>query len=349
MAQQYLLICFIVLAYSGVFVVFRRRGSVMLGGIEYLLAGLLFSAAGISAEAMKPLLHAFVGWIGVVTGMQFKVQYLRRLDRQVPKDVLRYGVPCAGGALALSAVLIGSTHAAYCAAALVPVSYVLAAARAGAHRYTLFFVSMLPLAAVGCLLAVQLVLHTAWFLPATLLLMVTCAIIARFVLSTIDEPKTMPLVLIGLIVLISESCAAVGVSALVVTFGVGVYLANFCRMDNAVFATLLSDEKPLYSMFLLLSGFAAGFLATPAVLLKGAALAGGVALVKLTVLRLAGTGVPRSLWPLLLAPGGFALAIAIDSWLLLGSPFRSEWFSILLLCVVGLQIVSANVVRDDET
>lgn len=349
MAQQYLLICFIVLAYTGVFVVFRRRRTVMLGGIEYLLAGLLFSAADISAEALKPLLHAFVGWIGVLSGLQFKVQYLRRLDRPVCTATLRYSLACTGAFLVLALALVDTAQAPYCAVSLIPVSYVLTGARAGEHRYTLFLVSLLPLAAVVCLLAVQSLLHTAWFLPTTILLMVTCAIVSRFVLSTIDDPKTMPLVLIGLIVLVAESCAAVGVSALVVTFGVGVYLANFSRMDNAVFTTLLADEKPLYSMFLLLSGFAAGFLATPAVLLKGAALAGGVAVVKFAVLRLGGTGVPRPLWPLLLAPGGFALAIAIDSWLLLGGLFRSQWFSIMLLCVAVLQIMSVIVVRDDET
>ncbi len=348
MSPKQLLILFIVLSYTGVVLIYRRKKISLLGGMEYLLVGLLFSLVSVDQALLKPLLYAFIGWIGLLTGMQMKVEYVSRLDRSFYGRVFVYTLVFFCLVFAFLSIVVAPVTALYMAIGLLPVSYLVVARYCKENRYVLFFASIMPFVAVAYLFFVTVFQSDGYTLSFFFLIIACFAIIARFIITNIDDKRSIELILIGLIILISESCAVLNCSALLVTFAVGMYLANFCPLDDVVFIALYKDEKPLYSIFLLLVGMLAGMQASFTFFLQGMAVVVFVAGLKYVLFKIPFFNMPPHYHRYMQAPGGFAVTIGVDSWLNQGVGLQTGWFSLFLFIVLMLQFISVFISRSYE-
>jgi len=340
MSLKLLVILFIILSYAGVHLIFRKRTLGILVGMEYLLVGFLFSLYDTNARLLEPLLYAFLGWIGLLTGTQLKISYLVRLEKYFYSNVIVFA---AVKILLISCIIsffIDPYYAFIIGISLSPVSFRSVAQYIKKDRYVLFFTSTIPFVTLVCFFLFYLLQLTVETINILFLFIAVYCIISRFVLTLVNEKDSINLILVGLIILISQTGALLDVSPLLINFIVGVYLANFCPLSDEIFTSLYKDEKPLYIMFLLLVGMLAGINTDTAVLLYGllfTAIALGATFVIVRVARFRLLSTP---WHLFAAPGGFSIAVAADYWLFRGGVREEHWMSSFLLCAVMLQFIS---------
>ncbi len=348
MSPKLLLIFFIILSYAGVFFVFRKRSLSLLVGMEYLLLGFLFSLVDIEIDSLKPLLFPFLGWIGFLTGSQLKLKYVLRLDKKFYLSVILFTVLLTGTITVVLSALLSAEHAVLIAIALVPISYRTVAQFITEDRFVLFFIGIIPFLAMLLLLLFYFVRLTMDSLLLMVIFILVFSIISRFILTHLDDKKSINLLLVGLIIFISESCAVLGLSSLVVNFCVGIYIANFCPYRDIIFSALYKDEKQLYIMFLLLLGMFAGIRLEPAVFLNSLLIILVVLCCKYLFLKITYFQLQSHHWFYFLAPGGFAITLATDFWLFEGGARASAWFSSFLVSVISLQCISVLMSKSYE-
>ncbi len=341
MSIQTLIIAFIVLSYLGVYLIFRTRWVSILAGMEYLLLGFVIAPFYSEPQLIKPLIFAFLGWTGLLIGTQFKLEYLARLEKSFYLHVLIYCAVLVGIIFAAASIIFPADSALIAAVCITPFSYIMISSVLQNDRYTLFFAGFLPV--VSILFLFLFYCAGAAFLTIAKFMLFICVycIISRFILTHIDESKSIDLMLIGLVLLISESCAVIGISPLVVTFFVGVYIVNFCPLQDIIFANLYTNEKPIYIMSLFLTGIVSGIALEWTVIAGGMFLATTALLIKCTCLKISRFRFPLKQLLTLCTPGAFALMLSTDFWLYRGAIKHSEWFSTMIVCIVILQCISA--------
>ncbi|MCP4214914.1 MAG: hypothetical protein GY765_09665, partial [bacterium] len=220
MYTQTIFVLAVILAYAGVFLVFRKKYLSLFGGIEYLFIGFFISFLPVDTSALKPLLYPFLGWIGLLIGLQLKFSYLKGLPRNFYIKVFLYSILSALPAGGVLYLLKFNQTAIIAAFALSSICYKSVAhfisSRNKNNRFILFFVSFLPF--ISILLMFIFYLSTASPTQMLLYLAATIAfsIILRMTMAILDDRGSVFLLLVGFILFISEACAVLKLSPLVV-------------------------------------------------------------------------------------------------------------------------------------
>lgn len=315
----------------------------MFVGMEYLILGFLLSKLPLGQSSLQPLLFPFLGWIGLLIGLEVDFHYLKEL----PENFLVKTAVWAVGLIAAIALgiglLSGKPMLSIFALALVPISFRTVShfipARGIENRTTLFFVSILPFFILLFFTIVQIIT-----LPLISTLYMFCfsalfAIFSRALLSLNHKPEGLLLALIGVIVLVSETCAVFRISPLTVSFFVGVYLANTCTKCDPIYQDIATDEKPLYMLFLFLVGIVSGIPDNPEFLFSTLAIVLAAGLLRWAFLKTHWFNLNRQSWAYFMAPGGLAIAIGTDIWMRDGSTMPWTWFSAFLMATIVLQAI----------
>jgi hypothetical protein len=334
----------VIFAYTGVFFIFKKKYLSLLGGIEYLFIGFLLSFFTVNTGSLQPLLFPFLGWIGLLMGLQLKFSYLKGLPRDFYLKVVFYAVSSALGTSILLFLFHFHENAFAAGIALSSVCYKTTAhfipARVKQNRFALFFISFIPFILVLLLFSFYLFTSgfTSFFLTAAVA--IVFSIIVRMTVAIVEERGAVILLLIGFMVFISETCALLKISPIVVNFFIGVYISNFSHWKDFIFSTVYKDEKPLYTLFLTLLGLVAGIAVENGMIVEILFIMGSIALVKYALFHIKVLGFNRYNWYLFLAPGGFSLAVITDYWLKVGAPRETVWFSSFLTSIILLQFIS---------
>ena len=344
MNPRFVVILAVILAYTGVFFIFKKKYLSLFGGIEYLFIGFLLSFLTLDTVPLRPLLFPFLGWIGLLLGLQLKYSYLKGLPRDFYLKVVLYAVSSALG-MSLLLFLLHFHESAFAAGiAFCSVCYKTTAhfipARVKSNRFVLFFISFIPFILVILLLSFYLFTagFTRFFLTAAVAFVFS--FILRMTLAIFEDRGSVILLLIGFIVFISETCAILKISPLVVTFFIGIYISNFSHWKEFIFSTVYKDEKPLYTLFLILLGLVAGIALEAKMIKEILFIMFTIVLVKYAAFHVKSLGFNRYNWYLFLAPGGFSLAVLTDYWLNAGAPRETTWFSSFLTSIILLQFIA---------
>ncbi len=334
----------VVLAYAGVFLVFKKKYLSLFGGFEYLFVGFLISFLTLDTAPLKPLLYPFLGWIGLLIGLQLRFSYLKGLPGNFYLKVVLYIlllVAAASTALYFlgfeeSAVIVGIALSSVCyktAAHFMP-------SREKTNRFALFFISFLPFISILLLFGFYSATSDFTHLLLTLSASVAFSILLRMTLAILDDRGSVLLQLIGFIILISETCGALSISPIVVSFFVGIYITNFSHWKDFIFTTVYRDEKPLYTLYLALLGMVAGVAVGKQGAIEIVSIIIAVVLLKFAAFKLPPFGLERYRWYLFLAPGGFSIAVVTDYWLKSGAQEEDTRFSAFLISIIVLQFTS---------
>ncbi len=332
----------VAVAYFSFSTIFRKRKISTFVGMEYLILGFILSKFPLGQNILKPLLFPFLGWIGLLIGLEVDFHYLKELPRHF---LVRTALWTLGlvTLLALGIGFITATPAlSVYALALTPISFRTVShfipSRGVENRSTLFFVSILPFFVLILFTGIQLII-----LPPTSALYMICftilfAIFSRTLLSLNHRPEGLLLVLIGVIVLVSETCAVFRISPLAVSFFAGVYLANTCKKCDPIYRDIAADEKPLYMLFLLLVGMLSGIPENPEILFSALSIVLLTGLLRRGFATTSWFSLNRHHWAYFMAPGGIAIAIGTDLWT--QSPgLYTNWFPAFLIAIITLQAI----------
>ncbi|NOZ13829.1 MAG: hypothetical protein GXO69_09330 [Acidobacteria bacterium] len=327
--------------YFSVSIIFRKRKISTFVGMEYLILGFLLSKLPLGQALLKPLLFPFLGWIGLLIGLEADFHYLKEFPRNF---LLKAGLWVTGLVSVLALALAGFTGqpaVAIFAPALAPVSFRTVShfipAKGAENRTVLFFVSILPFFILLLLTGVQTLILPLHSLVYLLCFSTLFAIFSRALLSLNHNPEGLLLVLIGVIILLSETCAVFGISPLAVSFFAGVYLANTCKKCDPVYHDIAADEKPLYMLFLLLVGMLAGIPNRPEFFLSALFMALIAGILRFVFIRIPWFHLKDYTWAYFMAPGGLAVAIGTDIWIQNGNSLSETWFPAFLVAVMLLQ------------
>ncbi len=331
----------VAVAYFSFSVIFRKRKLSTFVGMEYLILGFLLSKLPMEQASLKPLLFPFLGWIGLLIGLEVDFHYLKELPEHfLTKTVVWTTGLTAGIALGIF-LLTGKPGLCVFALALAPISFRTVShfipARGIENRTALFFVSILPFFILLLFTGVQVLT-----LPLISTLYLLCfstlfAIFSRTLLSLNHKPEGLLLILIGVIVLVSETCAVFRISPLTVSFFAGVYLANTCKKCDPIYRDIAADEKPLYMLFLLLVGMVSGIPGDPEFLFSTLSLVLLAGLLRRLFAKSHWFNLNRYTWAYFMAPGGLAIAIGTDIWMREGISLPGVWFPAFLVAVMVLQ------------
>ena len=335
-------------------IIFRKRRISTFVGMEYLILGFLLSKIPLGQNALKPLLFPFLGWIGLLISLEVDFSYLKELPKYFLSKTAAWTI---GLAISLGlgiALLTGEPSLAAFAFALVPVSFRVSAhfvpSRGIENRTALFFVSIVPFFVILFFTIAQVLT-----IPLISTLYLFCfsalfSIFSRTLLSLDHKPEGLLLVLIGVIVLLSETCAVFRISPLAVSFFAGVYLANTCKKCDPIYADIGADEKPLYMLFLLLVGLVSGIPNNPEFLFSTLSILLLAGILRWAFTRVRWFGLEKYSWTYFMAPGGLAVAICTDIWMRRDSTsLPGYWFSAFLVAVMLLQAMGVLLGKMEET
>jgi len=341
MTPKHLVVLAIILSYTGVFLIFRKKALSYFGGLEYLFIGVIISFFNVKTSGLIPLIYPFLGWIGLLIGLQLKFNYLKGLNRHFYKATFFYTFTAsiiAGGILYLfgygkSATAVGI--------ALTGISYKIAAhflkSKDKKTRETLFFISFVPFVALSLMLLFYLFTYNASKIFYFISFSVLFSFISWFIFKLITDKDSILLILIGFIIFISETCAVASISPLVMGFIIGVFLTNFSKWKEFIFISLFKDEKPLYILFLLILGLSFGFSFNISVIALTVVAIIVSVFVKITGSKLKELPISNHNFIYTLSPGGFGIAIATDYWLVSGAITKTPWFTAVIITIVILQ------------
>ncbi|MCK5879047.1 MAG: hypothetical protein KAH24_04675 [Holophagae bacterium] len=346
MFTRLFLILAVAVVYFSFSVIFRKRKISTFVGMEYLILGFLLSKFPLGQATLKPLLFPFLGWIGLLIGLEVDFHYLKELPGNFLVKTAAWAVGLVMAIALGIGLLSGNPMLSIFALALAPISFRTVShfvpARGIENRTTLFFVSILPFFILLLFTAVQ-----AITLPLTSMLYLfffsaLFAIFSRALLSLNHKPEGLLLALIGVIVLVSETCAVFRISPLTVSFFAGVYLANTCTKCDPIYRDIAKDEKPLYMLFLLLVGMMSGIPDNPEFLFSILSIVLTAGLLRWAFVKTHWFNLNRQSWAYFMAPGGLAIAIGTDIWMRDGGTMPETWFSAFLMAVMVLQAIGVR-------
>jgi len=343
MFTRFFIIIAVAVAYFSFSIIFRKRKISTFVGMEYLILGMFLSNLPLGQAILKPLLFPFLGWIGFLIGLEADFHYIRELPENFLAKTAVWTIGLVGAIALGIGLLTAKPMLAVFALALAPISFRAVShfisARGIENRTVLFFVSIVPFFILLLYTCLQIVT-----LPPVSSLYLICfsalfAILSRTLLSLDHKPEGLLLVLIGVIVLVSETCAVFRISPLSVSFFAGVYLANTCRKCETIYRDIAADEKPLYMLFLLLVGIVSGIPDNPEFLFSVLSIVLLTGILRWLFVKASWFHLNRHFWAYFMAPGGLAIAIATDIWIGSTVTLPGTWFPALLVAVMVLQAI----------
>lgn len=341
MTPKYLVVLAIILSYTGVFLIFRKKALSYFGGLEYLFIGVIISFFNLKTDVLIPLIYPFLGWIGLLLGLQLKLNYMKGLTVPFYKKTIFYSIissVVAGSILFMSGFGKASATGGI---AMAIISYKTSAfflnSKKKRIRETLFFISFIPFLAITLLFLSNIFIYDAQKIFYFISLTVLFSSLLWFVFKLIKDKESIHLILIGFIIFISETCAIAGISPLIMGFIIGISLSNFSHWKEFIFISLYKDEKPLYILFLLILGLTFGLSFHFSVIKLTFSILGVSVFVKWVASKIKQLPIYNFNLIYFLSPGGLGVAIATDYWLIEGAKTKSPWFTSILISIVILQ------------
>lgn len=343
MSPKYLVVLAIILSYTGVFLIFRKKALSFFGGLEYLFIGVLISFLNFNSNSLIPLLYPFLGWIGLLIGLQFKFNYLKGLTYDFYKKTGAY-VVISFVFYSIFLYLLGfSKNSFVISIAISIISYKTVAfflkGKSKKIRETLFFISFMPFISFILLFLIHLSIYNAnglfYFLSFTVLF----SAILWFIFTQVTDKDSILLILIGFIILVSETCAIAKISPLLMGFIIGIFLTNFSKWKEFIFISLYKDEKPLYILFLLILGLTFGFSFDISVIYLTISLITLVILFNYLIIKFKYFPISNFNFKYFLTPGGLGIAIITDYWLITGASLKLPWLTSAFIAIVVLQFL----------
>ena len=327
-------------------------------GSHFVLIGFLLGphVAGLITDSVTRSLAPFValglGWIGLLFGLQFDRYDLRTFSRGEHALVLGQALVAwavIAGGLVAALMLVGRTDtgslaaacaaaAAGCASSPTGTAVVFGSARVGGpiSRLASLVTSLDGAVGIAALAAVYAIAHPGvaaplldigplrWILAPALL-----ALLFGWLFLSLSREKPpaeeFVLFLLALALILAGTSFSLASSALFAAWLTGVFIANLSPLRKRVYAVLMTWEKPVHVLFLLMAGALLSFgswhvipivFAYVALRLVGKLLGGQLAR---PLLPTAGATVPFG--STLLAQGGVSIAIAMSALLVLGAEF----------------------------
>ncbi len=344
MLSEILIVCAIILAYFGVGFVFNKRRMSPFLGLEFFLIGLLFSLLKVDKNTFLPILPPFLGAFGLLMGIQVKVQDLKALKKDFYKRVFSYSIIVFGVLFLVFNWLYPYDISWVLASVFTLVSYKVAATfvpdRKKEDREILFFSAFVPFLCI----VIYFFLNLASFTPSVtrwfFVLLFIFSILSRLVFAIIENEDLIVLSVMGLVLFFSELAYIKGVSPFLTMFFLGFYLANYCKKGDTLFKVLISDEKQLYTIFLIFLGFVSGAGFNLHILKSALMLTVAIILVKYLYFIF-----KKENFVLYLSPGAFGVVLITDFWFLSGHKRGDAVFSIAVAIVIFLQVFSMLVLK----
>ncbi|BBB33611.1 hypothetical protein TTHT_2183 [Thermotomaculum hydrothermale] len=339
MLSEILIVCAIILSYFGIGFVFNKRRMSPFLGLEFLLIGILFSLLDIEKNSFLPILPPFLGAFGLLMGVQVKAKDLKGLSRDFYVKVFSYSLIVFFFLFIVFVSFFSKGEAAVLASIFTLGSYKVMATfipdRKKEDREKLFFAAFLPFVCILIYFFSNFVNFnpsvTKWFF----LLLFLFAVLSRLVFAVFEGESLLVLGLIGIILFFSELAYIKGVSPFLSMFFLGFYLANYCKKGDELFSILISDEKQLYTIFLIFLGFVSGLKFNLPVFKIGFVIFVAVVLVKFLFFLL-----KKESFVLYLSPGAFGVVLLSDCWLISGHKQGDLILSSSIVVVVLLQVFS---------
>jgi len=382
------LIIIIALAYISARVFFSHKkmslplSFISLTGIEFIFLGYILgeNVVGLIDDTvltqMRPAVGLGMAWIGLVFGLQLDWRNMRRLPITIYYQsmgqalavwlfvfaILYFmfkGAYPPGEAFLLPSLFIIAASAAISSPTLIP----LLRSKEGARgRSTSFLEEISSMDAVVGILSLGLVyslwhsetassaVHGLLLLCLSVLIGITLAFIFKiFVRDNLSDAELL-LVSLAMIIFSGGVSQYLKLSPLFINFIMGVTLANIHWSNYRIFKVLAIPEKPVYFMFLLLSGAIWNFphwIIFPAAALYVILRMTGKVLGNLTIARLTyrKRRVPWFFGLGLLPQGGIPIAIAISYSLTYPSEFCRAVSSTIILAIVLNELIGPSFAR----
>ncbi|MFK8004511.1 MAG: hypothetical protein AB8H86_33395 [Polyangiales bacterium] len=354
----------------------------MLSGVEYIVLGLLLGYFGIVEDltGLMPIIALAAGWVGLLRGMELHLESLRdRPDGTLRIVLLHHLVPgtLVGGTAywafttpelfdrpwresAAVALMLGCCAAADSAQ---PVDVVAkrykiegelagrlrAAARIGDVFVILVFGLVFALfhAPPGATEGMDLTWTAEWSVLQLGLGLLLGAFFTPF-LGGNETPNGRFLAMVGIITFASGAAYFLDLSPLAVNVCLGIVLVNVARTGKVMVETLVSTEKPMMLMLLVLAG--ALWKAPPLTYTVG--VFGAFVLLRLfgkfVASRLAALGMSdmrKDLFRGLLAHGDVTVAMAVSFQVVFDGPLVDLGYTVVLASVVLHDLTSPRMLR----
>ncbi len=354
----------------------------MLSGIEYLVLGLLLSYAGLVGDlrGIRPIIALAAGWVGLLRGMELHLDDLRnRPDGTLRIVLLHHLVPgvIVGGAAywlfaesglltttwreaAAVSLMLGCCAAADSAAPIDVVAkrYVIEGPLAGQLRAAARLGDVLVILAFGMVFALfhappgeAVGTDLTWTSEWTMIQLGMGVLLGLFFtpfLGGNESPNGRFLAMVGIITFASGAAYFLDLSPLAVNVCLGIVLVNVARTGKVMTDTLVSTEKPMKLILLVL----AGTLWRPPPLLWTAGAFGGFVLLRLfgkfMASRLAAWGkadMRKDLFRGLLAQGDVCVAMAVSFQVVFDGPLVDLAYTVVLASVVLHDLSSPRMLR----
>ena len=350
-------------------------------GTHWLLVGYVLGPQALGLltpdllDALSPVIMLGLGWIGLLFGLQFEVEALKRFrpgehGAALAQAAVAFVVLAGGGLgalellgvddpLALPLTLAGA--AAGSISTPTGLAVVFGSVRATGPVSRLLSLSASLDASVG-LLALAVVL--AWHHPPSLMADVPLAPLRWLAVTVLlgllfgwlfmslirerGDPREFVLFVLGLALLAAGTHAFFSVSALFGCALAGAFIANATTQRERTFEVLSAWETPVHVLFLLLSGALlrfTGWILVPLVL--------GYVLLRTAGKLLGGAGLARVLPPGhrrrdlglgLMAQGGLSVAMAVSVHHLIGEIYPESTASDLFFATVVLGVAACEMI-----
>ncbi len=351
-------------------------------GIEFILLGYLLGSGGIGLldasvlAGLEPAIGLGLAWIGLVFGLQFNWKNLRRLPPTIFLQsmgqaaivlavvfiailALQGKVPGVPGRLTIPSIIVMASAASLSSPTLIP----LLMEYAGAHgRTTRLLEQISSMDAVPGVLMLGVatalwraagpvsLLEGILFFLLSIVVGVLLACVFKVLASERLSDGELLLLTLAMVVFSGGIALYLTLSPIFVNFVLGVVLANIHWSNFRIFKVLAIPEKPIYFMFLILSG---AILDLDHLVVFQVALI--LLLVRLAAKVLANHVLVRTLYPRRKVPwslglgiipqGGIAIAIAIDFHRSFGAGYAGLIASMIIVAIVANDLIGPPLAR----
>ncbi len=339
MLAEILILSAVIISYFGVGFVFNKRKMSPFLGLEFFLIGVLFSFLKVEKSTFLPILPPLLATFGLLMGVQIRISDLKALRWDFYKKVFSYTILVFPPLFLIFISFFPREIASVIASVFALGSYKLMATfirdRKKEDRKKLFFSAFLPfVVTVLYFFSIFTFISpsvTRWFF----VLLILFSLLSKVLFSVLEDRSLIVLSLMGAVLFFSEISYIKGVSPFLVMFFVGFYLANYCKRIDVLFSILISDEKQLYTIFLIFLGFLSGFVFDFNVLKFSLIILFSVIFVKFLAFLFY-----KESFVFYLSPGAFGVVLLSDYWLLSGHKSGDRFFFSSILVIIFLQVVS---------
>lgn len=284
----------ILLAFLGTRFLVRKKtlsalNYLFLSGLVYIFLGLYLGHNGLNIlsptvlEALNPLISLGLGWIGFLFGFQLEGKYLKRFSkRDIALSALKslFVFLCVFGLMSILIIFLFPEQPSYLLYGMAVAFALLATINSptllnaacfvlpkrGDYFYLARFLTSVSgfwgIAVLSLLFSfwhfplfeVHVIIRGALLLCASTLIPALFGIVFHFLTKTKSSEQEILVYLLGLVFFIAGAAFYFNVSPLYSAMVMGIVYSNLSRIHEKLYPLLLSTEKPVYIIFLILIG-----------------------------------------------------------------------------------------------